>query len=208
VRLRGPTGRIAARSIVVATGLCSNGQPPRELADLGAEYFGRIWGDRGLIELPSRDARVLLLGTGLTMVDAALTLVSRGHRGKIVALSPDGVLPEALQPESAARLHEIVAWHKLELKAGRVLSATRLMKGQNVREIRIEYFSEELGTPAKLETDLVLDCGQAGTPAPLARGHEGHWLHCLGPAASGKPSPVREIRAQAEALARQLWEQR
>jgi uncharacterized NAD(P)/FAD-binding protein YdhS len=36
---------------------------------------------------------VLLLGTGLTMVDAALALEHRGHRGPIHALSRHGLLP-------------------------------------------------------------------------------------------------------------------
>jgi uncharacterized NAD(P)/FAD-binding protein YdhS len=37
---------------------------------------------------------VLLLGTGLTMVDTVLTLVRRGHRGRLVALSRHGWLPQ------------------------------------------------------------------------------------------------------------------
>ncbi|REG02324.1 putative NAD(P)/FAD-binding protein YdhS [Asanoa ferruginea] len=39
--------------------------------------------------------RVLLLGTGLTAVDAVLTLLSRGHTGQIVAVSRHGLLPRA-----------------------------------------------------------------------------------------------------------------
>src|SRR4051812_30730919 len=110
-----------------------------------------------LSELP-RDARVLLLGTGLLSVEATLALVSRGHRGKIVAISADGLLPGDLAPELAASLHEIVAWHRLSLKAGRVLGQRTLMKGSKVRAIRVEYFSNELGTRAKLECDVVVDC--------------------------------------------------
>jgi uncharacterized NAD(P)/FAD-binding protein YdhS len=40
-----------------------------------------------------RDERVLLLGTGLTMVDVALTLAGRGHTGRITALSRRGLAP-------------------------------------------------------------------------------------------------------------------
>lgn len=40
-----------------------------------------------------RQARVLILGTGLSMVDAWLTLRHRGHAGEIVAVSRRGLLP-------------------------------------------------------------------------------------------------------------------
>lgn len=39
------------------------------------------------------DASVLVLGTGLSMVDAFLSLEQRGHRGEIVAVSRRGLLP-------------------------------------------------------------------------------------------------------------------
>jgi uncharacterized NAD(P)/FAD-binding protein YdhS len=42
-----------------------------------------------------KDATLLILGTGLTMVDTALALEERGHRGPIVALSRRGLLPHA-----------------------------------------------------------------------------------------------------------------
>ncbi len=40
-------------------------------------------------------ATLLILGTGLTMVDTALALEEQGHRGRIVALSRRGLLPHA-----------------------------------------------------------------------------------------------------------------
>lgn len=50
------------------------------------------------------DATVLILGTGLSMVDAWLTLAHRGHRGKVVALSRRGLLPSPHRPGKPLRL--------------------------------------------------------------------------------------------------------
>ena len=44
---------------------------------------------------PPKDATLLILGTGLTMVDTALALEERGHRGRIVAVSRRGLVPHA-----------------------------------------------------------------------------------------------------------------
>ena len=42
-----------------------------------------------------RDSTLLILGTGLTMIDVATALHERGHQGRIVALSRRGLLPQA-----------------------------------------------------------------------------------------------------------------
>ena len=47
---------------------------------------------------PDLDAPALILGSGLTMVDQVLTLLRRGHRGEIVALSRRGLLPRSHLP--------------------------------------------------------------------------------------------------------------
>lgn len=57
-----------------------------------ALYRRSPWGDGAFSDLPP-DAPVLLVGTGLTMVDTALSLSRRGHRGVIYALSRHGLLP-------------------------------------------------------------------------------------------------------------------
>ena len=67
------------------------------------------------------DSTILILGTGLTMVDAAIALSEYGHRGPIVALSRRGLLPQAhrrVEPApitqtdlpSAARLAPFLHW--------------------------------------------------------------------------------------------------
>ena len=50
------------------------------------------------------EATLLILGTGLTMVDTALALRERGHRGRIVAVSRRGLLPHAHRRVDALRI--------------------------------------------------------------------------------------------------------
>ncbi len=61
-------------------------------------------------ELPSgaidRDATVLILGTGLTMVDYALSVLRDGHRGQIVAMSRRGLLAKAHRRTDTMRIDE------------------------------------------------------------------------------------------------------
>ncbi|MDR3509655.1 MAG: pyridine nucleotide-disulfide oxidoreductase, partial [Caulobacteraceae bacterium] len=62
------------------------------------------WDGRAL-DIADPEAPVLLMGTGLTMVDVALNLAAGGHRGPIIALSRRGLVPHrhaevALQPTS------------------------------------------------------------------------------------------------------------
>ncbi|MBK8158804.1 MAG: FAD/NAD(P)-binding protein [Rhodospirillaceae bacterium] len=66
-------------------------------------YFGDPWNPACLDDLPA-EAPVLLLGTGLTFIDTVLSLLDRGHRGRIYGLSRRGQLP---------RVHAAVPapWH-------------------------------------------------------------------------------------------------
>ena len=64
----------------------------------------------GSLAAVRRSDRVLIVGTGLTMVDVVSTLARRDHRGPIVAVSPRGLLPcghgqfiDGLDPFEGAR---------------------------------------------------------------------------------------------------------
>jgi len=87
--------RVAARRIVLATG----NEPPAglpgcsELHDHPA-WIGNPW-ESWESRLPSSDGTVLVLGTGLTTVDAVITLRALGWQGVIHAISRNGWLPHS-----------------------------------------------------------------------------------------------------------------
>ncbi|TWT22254.1 pyridine nucleotide-disulfide oxidoreductase [Luteimonas marina] len=98
---------IVSDCVVLAVGAL----PPPPLAGVGPRlavhprYIGWPWQERA-IERIDADARILVVGTGLTMADVAATLRQRGHRGRIDALSRHGLLPQrhAGQPLPVADL--------------------------------------------------------------------------------------------------------
>lgn len=74
------------------------------------------------------DGDVLILGTGLTMIDTVLSLDAAGHRGRMVALSRRGLIPRghsAYEPSTVA-LGEVPAgnvprlWRWLRKRAGEI----------------------------------------------------------------------------------------
>lgn len=85
---------IAADVAVLAIGNFPPGNPP--IADAAFykswRYAKDPWGPGAIDVEPDGD--VLLLGTGLTMLDIAIALKERGHRGTIHAVSRRGLLPQ------------------------------------------------------------------------------------------------------------------
>lgn len=80
--------------VVLAIGNAPPAFPPRVAAVVAdsPHYVGDPWRP-GALDLVASTARVLLLGTGHTAVDVALSLAGRGQRGPIIALSRHGLLP-------------------------------------------------------------------------------------------------------------------
>lgn len=103
--------------------------------------------------IPS-DARVLLVGSGLTMIDVALSLDDVGHKGKIVAVSRHGWLPAvAREPRVAtpATLGDLpvsltALYHELRLRAAALPSSEWRAVIDGLRQITQDIwlrFSEE-----------------------------------------------------------------
>jgi len=65
-----------------------------------------IRGHRQLPPVSIKDATVLILGTGLTMVDYVLSLLRDGYKGPIVAISRRGLLSMAHRRVEPARIDE------------------------------------------------------------------------------------------------------
>jgi uncharacterized NAD(P)/FAD-binding protein YdhS len=87
--------------------LCVGNLPPRLPQAPGVEtcddtrLIANPWDEASLARIRPSDA-VLVLGSGLTMVDVAILLADRGHRGPILALSRHGLLPTEHAPTRRA----------------------------------------------------------------------------------------------------------
>ena len=88
---------LESRALALAVGN-QEPEPIPAFADAGGRYVNNPWGEdaraafRALVE---SGGSALLVGTGLTMVDLALSLDSAGHRGRVVAVSRRGQIPRA-----------------------------------------------------------------------------------------------------------------
>ncbi|HYF34966.1 MAG TPA: FAD/NAD(P)-binding protein [Prosthecobacter sp.] len=79
--------------------LASGNEPPADLPGAGQltthrAWCGNPWGDWHT-RLPPDGGSIVLLGTGLTTVDAVLTLLRLNWRGPIHAVSRNGLLPQS-----------------------------------------------------------------------------------------------------------------
>lgn len=84
---------LRAAAVVLATGNLPPADPPALAALRDPRYVRDPW-DRGTWPAFDPDAPVLLLGTGLTALDLALSLADAGHRGPIHLASRRGLLPQ------------------------------------------------------------------------------------------------------------------
>jgi uncharacterized NAD(P)/FAD-binding protein YdhS len=86
---------ISAEALVLATGN-QEPAPLRAFAGTGERFIANPWDAtaQDAVRRAAADGEdVLLIGTGLTMVDLVLSLDAAGHSGRIVALSRRGLIP-------------------------------------------------------------------------------------------------------------------
>lgn len=125
---------ILGDTVVLAVGAL----PPPPLAGVGPRlavhpsYIGWPW-QQHAIERIDPDARVLVVGTGLTMADVVLTLHQRGHRARIDVLSRHGLLPaehpeQPLAPVSLPpAILQVLAGHDLRELVRRIRALSNLV---------------------------------------------------------------------------------
>lgn len=109
--------------------LCVGNFPPASPVERRMErscrprYVANPW-DAHDLDAIGIDEAVVMVGSGLTMIDVVLDLDSRGHRGPLIALSRHGLLPAAHRP--AASLHASIAWQEVPASTRALLRAVRL----------------------------------------------------------------------------------
>lgn len=92
LQTRAGTG-VDAVQVVLAVGNALRPLPVRGGAALAPAQRLEAWDTEAIAGVPV-EAAVAIVGSGLSMVDSAITLASRGHRGPIHVMSRHGLMPQ------------------------------------------------------------------------------------------------------------------
>lgn len=126
VRIYLETGEwIQSDQVVLALGNFPS-QLPKPLTILDPQDVRDGWSREALTQLDP-DASVLLVGTGLTMVDMVVALHQQGHRGKIHAVSRHGLRPQR---------HQLVVPHEIPIALEHLPTTMRMLLRQVRQEIQ------------------------------------------------------------------------
>jgi uncharacterized NAD(P)/FAD-binding protein YdhS len=93
-RLAWTDGQARARRVLLAVGNAPRPLPMRGSGALARPRLVDAWDYAGVAAIGA-DAEVCIVGTGLSMADAVLTLAASGHRGRVHLLSRHALLPLA-----------------------------------------------------------------------------------------------------------------
>ena len=95
VTIEGATVRLSdGRRVEASRVVLTTGNPAPRTAEQGGRIVSDPWAP-GALDAIGADDEVIIIGTGLTMVDMVLWLQARGWRGKATALSRRGLKPRA-----------------------------------------------------------------------------------------------------------------
>jgi uncharacterized NAD(P)/FAD-binding protein YdhS len=89
---------IEADRVLLALGNSPGSAPLPDVAETVAE----AWNLRWMEQLPTYVPRVLLVGTGLTMIDMALAIADKRPDARVLAISRHGLLPRPFEDAAAA----------------------------------------------------------------------------------------------------------
>lgn len=123
--------RLSARGVVLAVGNAPRSLPASGADELPVDRLRSAWDYDAVKRIPA-DAEACIVGSGLSMVDAALSLTANGHRGRIHVLSRHALLPLPHAPHAVAgidadallqlplrqRLHALRAEVRATVRAG------------------------------------------------------------------------------------------
>ncbi len=88
----GDGSRVVAAQAVLAVGNALRPLPLRGATALAASHRVEAWDTEAVAAIPP-EAAVAIVGSGLSMVDAVITLAAQGHRGAIHVISRHGLMP-------------------------------------------------------------------------------------------------------------------
>lgn len=113
---------LLARGVVLAVGNAPKPLPARNASSLPPGLIFEAWDFDAIKRIPV-EADVCITGSGLSMVDAALSLAANGHRGRIHVLSR-----HALLPLPHARAHMLAPVDMESLQAGSLRTRMRQLR--------------------------------------------------------------------------------
>lgn len=99
--------------------LCTGNLPPSPLPVFSKiqhspNYISNPWSGKDLLNF-EKNEQIVIIGSGLTMVDQVLSLYKNGHKGKITVISRKGLLPLPYKICTSISLQEIPDFKKLGL---------------------------------------------------------------------------------------------
>lgn len=109
-------GQASATRVLLASGNSPRPLPVRGSGALARPRLVDAWDYNGVAAIDA-DAEVCIVGTGLSMADAVLTLAANGHRGRIHLLSRHALLPLAHACTHAVDEFDTDAMHAMGVRA-------------------------------------------------------------------------------------------